>query len=628
MIAGGDITADLVRSNYGIAHFVLHGRLDGWFPRFMLGHEEFLFNGPGVTWAVALIRALTFGAVKALAIVSIAAEPLAVAYLARLFGLDRLGAGIAGVLALVATVGYGLGLEGLFVNGLLSHQVGAIPFFVSFGAVLRAYDEPTRRRCVIAGAALALLAITHLISMMILAVMLPIALLFRLGASTNRERWRGLRGVIVSGLVALGLGAFWVLPFLAHRDLHGPIVTWGTDPFDERIASILRGQLLYQPLIVKLVMVAWLIVIVRVALGHREHLVLLTVPALYLVIADVAIKYPGPGDITLQLANRGLGYAGVIALFPVAALVALGVRKLGERTHEPLLTAVVSLLVLVVAVAVTIEHSKQGLAGELTPATPAFRDAAAELATIVPAGARFSLTRDYPAEIERVGVIEPARWLAWASGVDTLNAFNPESSQAGAVAYTADAPNPGESIDDWVRALRRLGVADIVVDKPVIEARMVNRPLVQEVWKEGPVAIFQINADSGARPPILLDSDSDGVDTAVRFSQQGAENLRWAVQSPRDFVATIAVAWSPKWHAEIDGRTAPVVETYDGIMQVNMPVGEHTLTMRYRSDTADRLGELITLVTLLGLLAIVVVRRRRPNRPGRPAQVAGRAPTR
>ena len=159
-----------------------------------------------------------------------------------------------------------------------------------------------------------------------------------------------------------------------------------------------------------------------------------------------------------------------------------------------------SLLVLVVAVAVTIEHSKQGLAGELTPATPAFRDAAAELATIVPAGARFSLTRDYPAEIERVGVIEPARWLAWASGVDTLNAFNPESSQAGAVAYTADAPNPGESIDDWVRALRRLGVADIVVDKPVIEARMVNRPLVQEVWNEGPVAIFRSTSTPGPGP--------------------------------------------------------------------------------------------------------------------------------
>ena len=38
----------------------------------------------------------------------------------------------------------------------------------------------------------------------------------------------------------------------------------------------------------------------------------------------------------------------------------------------------------------------------------------------VPAGARFSLTRDYPDEIARVGVIEPAVRLAWASGVDTL----------------------------------------------------------------------------------------------------------------------------------------------------------------------------------------------------------------
>ena len=69
-----------------------------------------------------------------------------------------------------------------------------------------------------------------------------------------------------------------------------------------------------------------------------------------------------------------------------------------------------------------------------------------------------------------------------------------------------------------------------------------------------------------------------------------------------------------------------MVETDDGIMQVNMPVGGHTLTMRYRSDLADRLGELVTVATVVGLLAIVVIRRYR-RRPVRPAQVAGGAPT-
>ena len=82
VIGGGDITADLVRSDFGIAHLLAHGRIDGWFPRFMLGHQEFLFNGPGVTWATGSIRAITFGslsnsgATKVLGIAAIAAEPL------------------------------------------------------------------------------------------------------------------------------------------------------------------------------------------------------------------------------------------------------------------------------------------------------------------------------------------------------------------------------------------------------------------------------------------------------------------------------------------------------------------------------------------------------------------------
>lgn len=622
VIAGGDITADLVRSDFGIAHLVAHGRLDGWFPRFMLGHQEFLFNGPGVTWAAAFIRALTFGqlsnsgAIKALAVIAIAAEPLAVAYFARSFGLDRVAGAIAGILALTATVGFGLGLEGQFVNGLLSHQVGAIPFFVSFGAVVRAYDEPSRKRSIIAAVALASLAITHLISVMILAVMLPIAMLFRLGASERAARRRGLRSLLLTACVAVGLAGFWVVPFFVHRNLRGPIVTWGTDPFEQRIAQIMRGQLLYLPFIAKLVMLAWVIVLVRCALGRRELLVFLTVPALYLAIAHVTLKYPGPGDISLQLANRGLAYAGIIALVPVAALVALAARRIGEWAEEPALVEVLSLIAIVITVGVTVAHSKEGLAGELTPATPAFRDAAVELRTLVPDGARFSLTRDYPAEIERVGVIEPARWLAWASGVDTLNAFNPESSNAGAVAYTADGPGDGQAIDDWVRKLRRLGVSEVVVDKPAVDDQMKHSTLVHAVWTEGPVTIYQVLDDSGGRPPILLDPGS--AHPTVRFVRRGPERLTWDIEADQAFPATMAVAWSPKWHAKIDGHSTRIVKTAEGLMQVGVPAGHHTVRFSYGSDFADRLGMLLTLVTLAWLISIPV-RGRRRTRPERVA---------
>src|SRR5262247_1078220 len=56
-----DVMAYLVRADFALPQLVAHGRLDGWFPRFYLGYQEFLFNGPGVTWAMAAVRGVTFG---------------------------------------------------------------------------------------------------------------------------------------------------------------------------------------------------------------------------------------------------------------------------------------------------------------------------------------------------------------------------------------------------------------------------------------------------------------------------------------------------------------------------------------------------------------------------------------
>ncbi len=600
LIAGGDVTADLIRANFGIAQIVAHGRLDGWFPRFMEGDQEFLFNGPGVTWAIAFLRLLSLGALsnagalKVLAIGSIAAEPLAVAYLARSFGLNRISAGIAGIISFTATAGYGgSGLEGLFVNGLLSHQLGAIPFFISFGALLRVFDDPSRRRMVVAGTALAVLVITHLISVMILAVMFPIALIFRMSASQRSAALRGLGGVLGAGGVAFGIAGFWVVPFLVHRNLHGPVVTWGTDPFDVRIAQILRGQILYEPFMAKLVILAWIVTILRAAFGQREHVVLLAVPAIYLVIAHVTLSYPGPGDISLQLANRGLAYAGVIALFPVAALVGLAVTRLGDLSGDQYIAILLCAFAVMAAVIVTVGHSNEHLAGQLTTPTPALRDAAAELRGIVPSGARFSMTRDYPAEIARVGVIEPERWLAWASGVDTLNAFNPEASNAGAVAYTADGPANNQTIDSWVRALRRLGVSHIVVDKPALDKQMQASALVHQVWTQGPVTIYEVLTDSGGTPP-----NSDGHRAVQRRREFFAEGSR---------TAAVDDQLQPTLH--LDDRGGVVAQ-----MARHLGRPERQDLEDLRRPHADRHP------TWSAPLAA-----RLPSRPGRPYRLAGHA---
>jgi hypothetical protein len=90
---GEDVMSYLVRADFGLPQLVAHGRLDGWFPRYYLGYQEFLFNGPGVVWAMGAARAVTFGALsntgalKVVGVLAFAALPAAVAFLARSLGL-------------------------------------------------------------------------------------------------------------------------------------------------------------------------------------------------------------------------------------------------------------------------------------------------------------------------------------------------------------------------------------------------------------------------------------------------------------------------------------------------------------------------------------------------------------
>ncbi|GIU89568.1 MAG: hypothetical protein KatS3mg010_0667 [Acidimicrobiia bacterium] len=616
LVAGGDVTAHLVRADFGISEIVAKGRLDGWSPRFMLGHQQFLFNGPGVTWVIALARLASFGALsnpgalKVLVIATFAVQPAAVAYLARSLGLDRRGAAIAGILSLTVSVGFGLGMEGTFVNGLVSHQLGALAFFVAVGAALRLLRDPRSwRRRVVAGAAVAALLVTHVISVVLLVVVLPVAVAFTL-ATIDRARWRDAAvGGLAATACAVGLGAFWLFPFLAGQDLRGPVVTWGTDPFEQRVGDLLRGELAWEPAVAKLVVAGWIVAAVLSVARVRRYAPLLALPLLVLAVAHVAIDYPGPGDLTVQLANRGLGYVAVLALVPVAAVIGDALCLLGRRLRPggAELLAIAAIVVVVVFVA---RNGHDELAGEIGEATPELREAAARIEDLVPDGARFSVTRDYPAEIGRTGVIEPARWLAWASGRDLLNGFNPEASVAGYAVFVADGPREDEPVDEWLRELRRLGVSHVVVTRPDVRDRMDTASVASLVWEAGEISIHELTDDAGGRPPVLMQTAAPA---DVSFRRDGPERLTWQVSSEQPTTATIAVQWSPKWHATVDGRTVALTRTGDALIDVALPAGDHTVRLAYRPDAVDRLGVAVSVCTVLAIVGWWQRRRLAPH---------------
>jgi hypothetical protein len=126
-----------------------------------------------------------------------------------------------------------------------------------------------------------------------------------------------------------------------------------------------------------------------------------------------------------------LGYAGLVAVLPLAALLGHLGRRLGWLGD---LGSVACAVVLVVLATSPDRH----LTRVDTP-SPQLRQLAALVGDRVPAGAHFAVQRAYGTEQRNTGVSAPSFWLAWPSGREVANMFNVESSPLGGdLAFAAD----------------------------------------------------------------------------------------------------------------------------------------------------------------------------------------------
>jgi hypothetical protein len=606
--AGEDVMSHLVRADFGIAHLVAHGRLDGWFPRFFLGHQEFLFNGPGLTCLMALARGLCLGALSntgALKVVGIAAFvaiPPAVCFLARSYGLSREAAGLAAVFSLLVSSPFGPGLQGLYRIGLVPHQVGAEFFCLALGSFVRLLtgrDTGRHRRYqVLAAGSVAVILVTHVITALVLATVLGITML--LVALTGGLTRSGTGRVVAAGLGGAGLAGFWLVPFLAHNDLSGVLTTWDTPPLASRLADVLTGRVLL-PQGVAVVMAAGWLWALRRRRNRPDALLWAATPLAYVLVAHGALRVIGGNDLTLQLPNRGLGYAGLLGILSLGALGASLSRRLGAPGH----LLAVALAVVVVAITAPGKYA----AGQLPEAIPEMRAAAAELARLVPDGARFATERDFPWEISRTGAIHPEIWLARASGRDSLNGYNPESSSTPAAAFEPDRLHD-QATSVSADHLARLGVTHVVATTDALADDLASSGRFTPVWHAHPLSILAVQPRLGDPPPASLVGADAGTGVSARLVRASAEHLGIDVGPPAPATISVALAWSPKWHGHLDGAPIALGRTGEGLVQVDLPAGSHRLALDYRSDGWDRLGLAITALTLLAGLAVVVLGRR------------------
>ncbi len=661
-ISGEDSLPHLVRAEFAVRTLFASGRLDGWHPGFITGYQEFLFIGPGFTLAVALVHWLSLGVVsvagafKAVVIASFAAVPLSVAFLARSAGLGRRAAGVAAVLSLAVNNPFGgVGLQGLFNVGLVSHQFAAPFFFLGFGGTLRLLRRPGPDRpatvttwTALTAVSLALVLVTHSISAVILGGLLLVTLtvllvprwrprrhtdvtvlvrrevraqLRLLGLlddepdheaataptepppATDRPTREGLRRVALAYLLAAALAACALLPSLGSRDLRGIITAWGTPPLGQRVADIWRGQILFRPGVALLVAVGLGYGVARVVRGRPYAVLVVATPVVVLCAGHIALRlWPG-SVLTPQLTNRALGYVGVLAVLPLAALVA----HLGRRAG-PLGDA--AALALAVAIVVVPLGDTRQLARQNPVPIAQMGEAARQLAGVVPEGARFVTQRDYPAEIDRTKVVHPDLWLAWASGRNTLNAFNVESSSTPQPAYESEhiVDRSPEAVAD---ALARLGTTHVVTVSDAAAERLGSSPRFVPVWRGSPLAIFGVVATPGQpEPAALVTADAPLRARALRTEP---ERLVLEVDAVQATTATVAIGHSPKWHARLDGRPVPVQKSADGLLQIPVSAGTGRLTLEFRRDLWDHAGQAVTVVTAM-VGGGVLIRRRRAAR--------------
>jgi hypothetical protein len=614
--AGEDVMFYLVRSEFGVGSLLLDGRLDGWSTRFYLGHEQFLVRGPDIAPLVTLLRGITFGAlsvtgaVKAVGLLSFLAMPVVTAFVARSYSLSRRAAAVAALLTLVVSSPFGLGVHGLYQTGLLAHQVGAIWFGIALGCLLRMPVDARTRWVVLGGIAAALLLLTHQISFgaMMFTAAVSLAALFL----TDRPGLPALRRLGTTVLITIGLAAWWILPRLAHGDLVGGGATWGTPPLGDRVREIFDATILFPAGVAVAGLVGWAYAAVRVVRRRRYAAAPVLVVLLGLPLAHWA-AHQWPTDIVaIQLANRELGYLGLLGLLPLAALLGDGATT-AARFVRGLDVAVIGATA---ALVLAVQGSWAEVPGELAEPAPQLRAAARRLSKVVPDGARFAVERDYPLEIARTGVIHPETWLAWASGRDLLNGVGLESSAVTRAPFVPDAigsVQPSRIADELARA----GVSHFVTTDLTTLGDLVDSGRFRRVWHDDPLAILEVvGADGQPEPEALL--TAPGISLDARVAAAGAEHLEIEYDAEHRALAELALAWSPKWHATVDGRDVPLARGTDGFIQLEIPGGEHRLVLDYAPDGWDRAGLALSVATAAALVVFAVSRWRRA--------VAARAP--
>jgi hypothetical protein len=126
---------------------------------------------------------------------------------------------------------------------------------------------------------------------------------------------------------------------------------------------------------------------------------------------------------------------------------------------------------------------------------------------------------------------------------------------------------PEQSADQ----LARLGVTHVIAPSPALLDRLTASLRFALAWHLPPIAILAVEPRAGHPPPSsLLATDAPAT---ARLRSAEAEHLVIKLYTRAPGAGSVAVAWSPKWHATINGIPVSVHRTPDGLIALDLPAG-------------------------------------------------------
>ncbi|MGQ9627525.1 MAG: DUF6541 family protein [Anaerolineae bacterium] len=128
------------------------------------------------------------------------------------------------------------------------------------------------------------------------------------------------------------------------------------------------------------------------------------------------------------------------------------------------------------------------------------------------------------------------------------------------------------------------------------------------IWSEEPPLDSPMVADYQAgRPPDKLDRSSLPLGASAETLSHTAIADEFIFSSPHPFSARVNTLYFPGWRAYLDGQPVEVkIAPPHGLIEVEIPPGEHRLSLRFE-DTPLRLwANLISLLAWVALLAVAI----------------------